>query len=323
MAHRALRPRQRWWKLPGPIAPRTTPESFSSAAKYLFQPYAWVLSYKACLKPGILWQDRLMDGGRQKGVLLHRLADLLFAPEGSLDWLACSREQFEEWLRPAFDQLIESEGCNLLLLGRISEQKSLLKTARCSLWNLVEHLRQAGVCQVVTAHKPDPIPFAGGQISGEIDLLAISPSASAVVDLKLGGYKERKEELARNLHLQLAIYCCLQSSGNTTSLPHSAFYILSQGRLMAQELAFFPEAQEIRPTEQPAGTRVCWEEFQTIWNWRKDQLDAGWVELTVNPSDDALSITGAPDSTPPILRWLHGEIQEDSCNALTGWEENQ
>jgi hypothetical protein len=323
IGHHPLAPARRWWKLPCRIEPRTTPESFSSAEKFIFHPYAWVLTYKARLRPGLLWQDQLMDGGRQMGVLLHRVGDLLFAPEATVDWRASSREEFEEWLRPVFDQLIESEGCNLLILGRLAEQKQLLKLAQRSLWELVTQLRKANVRTLRMALKPAPAPFIGGQISGEIDLLAESDHGLAVVDLKLGGYKQKREQLEQNLQLQLAIYSFLQSRGESDPWPASAFFVLTRKRLLAQNKSYFSGAEEIRPVASPHGTEVCWREFEKIWQWRRAQLDDGWVELTLHPLADGAIEAGAPGSAPPIPRWRAGDIKDSAFKPLTGWEANQ
>ena len=93
MKHLPLPARMRWWKLNFTkyLGPRTL-ESYSSAEKFIYSPYAWALNYKAGLQPGPIASLRLQDARRQKGTLLHRLVDLLLAaPPTEINWMNTSR----------------------------------------------------------------------------------------------------------------------------------------------------------------------------------------------------------------------------------------
>lgn len=76
--HRPLPGQRRWWKLePSQYLGPRMEESYSSEEKFIYSPYAWVFRYKAGLQPGPIASLRMRDAARQKGILLHRLLDLL------------------------------------------------------------------------------------------------------------------------------------------------------------------------------------------------------------------------------------------------------
>ena len=71
---------RRWWKLSdGQYLDSRDLESFSSAQKFIFNPTAWVLRYKAKLRTGRLFGNDITCGVRQRGNLLHRLNEIVFA----------------------------------------------------------------------------------------------------------------------------------------------------------------------------------------------------------------------------------------------------
>jgi hypothetical protein len=64
----------------------------------------------------------------------------------------------------------------------------------------------------------------------------------------------------------------------------------------------FPNAETVQVKSPQFGLKACWNEFQEIWKWRRDLLNKGWIEFTVegaNPTNGA-----RPNSMPPIERWL-------------------
>src|SRR6185503_10557569 len=78
IGHCPLPELRRWWKVRSPnlLAPRDQ-ESYSSAEKFIYSPYAWVLCYRARLRAGALASLLLEADHQHKGTLLHRLHDLL------------------------------------------------------------------------------------------------------------------------------------------------------------------------------------------------------------------------------------------------------
>jgi PD-(D/E)XK nuclease superfamily len=313
---------QRWWKLPAGqhLCPRDF-ESFSSAEKFIFSPYAWVLKYKARLESGLLFANRIVNEPCQRGNLLHRLSELVFASTSSLDWIKASRLQVHQSLETEWLKLLPAEGANLMLPGNRSQAESLFDQGERAIWSLIEYLREASVAKTGVNVCPARIPFVGGELLGYIDLLVENNKGrKAIVDLKYNGYATRKDELANNLQLQLAVYGYLIANGG--AWPESAFFILKRRTLLTQNGNFFPTAETVRSSSSRSGIQVCWNEFEEVWKWRRSLLDQGWIELTVGGADPGDG-TG-PDSKPPIERWLaqDGADRFNDFDALTGWEED-
>jgi len=322
--HRSLPTLRRWWKLKSSehLQPREV-ESYSSAEKFIYNPSAWVLHYKAGLKVGPIASLRLQADYRQEGTLLHRVLDLLLAAtEKNTDWRTCSQSELNSWLEGTWPLLLEQEGANLLLPGKRADALGLLELGKLAIWELLFQLRQAKVVEARANESLPPVSFVGEQISGIIDLLVRNQqNRIAVVDLKFGGRKVRERELQENRPLQLAIYGYLLRCQEQKEWPASAFFLLRRRRLIATSKAFFPEAKIIASKFPPAELQQCWANFEQVWRWRRQQLDAGWIELTVVAPDASESPDEAPDSTPPLAHWASNEdhAKYNDFDALTGW----
>jgi hypothetical protein len=178
---------RRWWKLSGGqyLDPRDL-ESFSSSEKFIFNPTAWVLRYKAKLWNGRLLGTDLVCGGRQRGNLLHRLFEMVFASDPPIDWRNASRSQMDLWLEKEWQNLLPTEGANLRLPGNQVVAEGLLDEGKRAIWVLIEHLRVAGVTKTSANVQTLEIPFAGGKIYGFLDLLVENASGQkAVIDLNM------------------------------------------------------------------------------------------------------------------------------------------
>jgi hypothetical protein len=103
--------------------------------------------------------------------------------------------------------------------------------------------------------------------------------------------------------------------------PSAAFYILTSRRLIAQDNGYFPRARVISPESPPGGLQRCWSNFEQVWLWRRQQLDAGWIEVTADGTDPADRPADAPSSTPPLPHWQATEEQAkfNDYDDLTGW----
>ena len=322
LTHRKLPGIRRWWKLPSgqQLGPRDL-ESFSSATKFIFNPAAWVLRYKAQLKAGRLFRNELVGGARQRGNLLHRLSELVFGAGSSLDWKTASRTQMDQWLENQWQKLLPAEGANLLLPGNRAVAAGLLDEAKSAIWSLIEQLRAASIRKTTVNLSPAQAPFVGGNLYGFIDLVTENGAGrAAVIDLKYNGYDQKRDELANNLQLQLAIYAYLIAKGATW--PESAFFILKRRALLAQHDGFFPGARIVPAKSSPSGLKECWKEFETLWHWRRTSLNQGWIECAVSGTDPLDGTGPMRNSASPIEHWQL-ENAVDSFNdfdALTGWE---
>ena len=342
---RELRPRplaqpRRWWKLSRPelLSPhanqspkhpdkRPFNKSFSSENLFVFTPFAWVFSHRAQLRPGALTRSQPTADVQIEGTLLHRLFDLLLAADPVVfDWRKSDRATLERFIEGCWTQLCEQQAAHLLLPGRRAHQEELLATGKEAMWRLFEHLRQAGVVTAITNAAPPAAAFAGGTMGGYLDLLVKNEAGEeAVVDLKLGGLKKRREELANNLQLQLAVYAFLHSQAQGGRWPATAYFILNDAELIAQETTFFPAAQQVQAKSQPIGVRTCWEEFGEVWRWREDLLRQGFMEVNVAGTEPAEGDGQIPSSVPPVERWFGSNVETsfNEFSALTGWKEGQ
>jgi len=323
--HRPLPPIRRWWKLAsGENLPPRSEESYSSLEKFIYSPYAWVLQYQARLRAGPLTKSRFDEGSRLRGNLLHRLWDLLLAaPEAQINWRTATQAQLNGWIGNSWDTLLEQEGALLLLPGQRAESAALLAIGQAGLWQLLQQMRAAGVVDASPNQKLAAAPFQGGTIGGTLDLLVKNAQGCpAVVDLKFGGEAVRRKELAENRALQLAVYDYLWTAAHPgTSWPATAFYILNQQTLLAQDTAFFPHATTAVGKGTPTGPQGCWSDSLEVWRWRREQLNQGWIELTVQGASELPRQEGEPDPTPPHDRWLASKNQDqyNEFDALTGW----
>jgi PD-(D/E)XK nuclease superfamily len=323
IGHAALPTARRWWKLKDGKHFGIRPvESFSSAEKFIYSPYAWVLDYKAVLRPGVSNQFRMRSENVLSGNLLHRLLDLLGeGPIKQSNWAAITDGELKEHLEKQWPTLLEQEGATLLLLGKQSEAAALLDTGKRALWTLAQQLKAAQITETETNvnFKTD---FIGGQLEGFVDLLVKNESSrSSVIDLKSGRMEEKKKELQSNVHLQLAIYGFLHRQ-NRAEWPSAAYFILNNGRMLAQTKDYFPLASSVTTKAGTGGLEICWNEFVEMWRYRRALLDQGWIELTLGITESQNG-NQFPDPAP-FEHWRPAKDHDkyNDFRALTGLEEN-
>ncbi|MDY0185746.1 MAG: PD-(D/E)XK nuclease family protein [Desulfuromonadaceae bacterium] len=311
---------KRWWHLSNPalLGPRIKAESYSSLEKFVNSPYQWVLNYKAGLYPAKLERIDLIT---QRGNLLHHLIEYLFG--GDCDWRHAEQTTLQAWAHATFEELLLKEGANLLLPGRIKEREELISVAKMAVWQLVRYLRAAKVVTAVTEEKIEG-SFSGGMLTGYVDLLVTNEQGEeALIDLKWGGTKFRRSLLQENLALQLALYAKLrraklrqgQREQPQGRWPAQAFFILQEGRLLAQNQLYFPTAEVCAPADPNANAQTLWADFEETWRWRRAQLDSGLIEITVSGTS-----ADAQSASPGMPIEEHNDRFSD-FDALTGWQE--
>lgn len=312
---------RRWWQLSDPtlLVPRER-ESYSSISTMIYSPYQWVLNYQARLESGQLFSFGVGDNFIRRGTLLHDLAERLFVPDleagdAPLDWSRCNEAALQAWMDAVWPKLLDARAAHYRLPGFESARNGLLHTGRQALWKLVQHFQEAGVTVVEVEKYLSGVTFVGGQLHGRIDLIARSPDAVAVVDLKLGGKAIRRAEIAGNRHLQLAVYGHLLRETEQID-PSVAFFILGRGgALLTRSPGFFAGAVSIPPdnAEDTTEWSGCWSEFEKIWQWRRSQLELGRIEVTVGGTE--------ADQVPPLDHWAAPDDVDfyNDFDALTGW----
>jgi hypothetical protein len=215
---------------------------------------------------------------------------------------------------------LETEGANLLLPGAQSDAEQFRQQTQRVIWQLIEQLRAAEVTCVGADVRPKDAPFRNNaRLNGHIDLVVKRrgmPSV-AVIDLKLGGKKDRRSDLEKNTALQLAVYGYLLACESGGEWPRTAFFILGDGTMLAPTGdGFFPNAIGVGVKASPSGAQACWNDFLKVWDWRRAQLDEGQIELPVAGAELAET-----DPVPPDPRWATDVRAKryDGYDALTGW----
>ena len=304
----------RWWQLSedSGLAARDH-ESFSSLQTFIDTPHAWVLQYRARLRPSDLAE--VVDERSLKGNLAHRLIEWLFQDE-ALDWQNVAQPELMEWVETQYPPLLYQEGANLLQPGKAAEREELLEILREGLWRLVSELRDAGVTKVRT-EVPIEGRFQDGALRGYIDLIAYTGSGRAcVIDIKWGGGKWRAAELRENRALQLATYAELYRQQEGT-WPEVAFFIVSEALFYAPSRSFFRYAHAVPPEDEGENLASLWNAFVETWQWRRAQFDAGWVEVPVPGTDpEAAAVPPERAYAPNPSPW------RTAYDTLTGWEPN-
>lgn len=312
--HRPLPAYQRWWSLPSDVhITSRDKESFSSLESYLFNPYQWVLNYSADLKPSTLLE--VSDYALLYGKLAHNLVERYYRQP---DALAKDEAALKSWFESAFDDIVAREGAVLLMPGRREDMEDLRFRLRRAMLHLRNQLAEAGVVKVepeleLSGH------FQGGQIGGFADLVVTRKDGhQAVVDMKWAGGKKYPDKLAKNSHLQLAIYGELLRQ-RTGQWPGLAYFILESGRMYATEQDdFFPGASRISKAKGVAeqGASHLWQRFLKTWAWRKDLLDQGQIEVALEVDEEA----EAPDDGMK-LEALNPKY--NNYRFLAGWGDEQ
>lgn len=325
---RSVRPlplKKRWIRLSDPAALSSRrEESYSSLSKFALRPFEWVFHYKAKLRRGSLKEINLLA---QRGNLLHRVVERLLDPECKIKWISATNDEFNRWLEESiWPRLLETEGANFLMPGSQTGGQRLLEDARRAIWDLVGHMKKAHAVSAEADVHMEPIPFEGTMLGGIIDLkMTNRQGKTAVVDLKFGQAKPKRKELETNTALQLAAYGKLVSEKSGGVWPAVAYYILRSGSFLAQDQAFFPDAEPITCSGASPGPEAMWRDFLDVWRWRRKQLDSGWIEVPVEGTDETDGTTDCPSSVPPLAEWTSDPSapRYDDFEFLTGWEATQ
>lgn len=179
----------------------------------------------------------------------------------------------------------------------------------------MEIQRQFGAAEVDAVEPERDLAgkFPGGVLDGTADLVVGNKSGQrAIVDMKWAGATYYQERLAKNRHLQLAIYAEMLRQ-ETGAWPHVSYFILEASRLLAPDTAFFPQARPVQ-SGGAGSTPLLWERFVAAWKWRRSQIDAGMIEVAaedIEPSGESVAPPDAlePEQLPEAYndyRWLAG-----------------
>lgn len=301
-----LPPKQREWQLPKTTKiPDAKSTSYSSLDKFLFKPHQWVLSYSAKIRSGSL--SLANDGNRLKGNLAHRLIETYL--DAHPDLQAVDLGMIEKWSKPELERLIIEEGATLLEEGAFKDHVEFTTTMERSLRALITHLVNAGISTTET-EKHLTASFTGGALEGSIDILATnSKGDKAIIDVKYGSAKYRREELQNSQYLQLATYDRL-----TGAKPHLSYFIITDACMLNLSHSFFAAGETITP-DLGLSLDEYWKNIEVIWDHRRKLYDAGTVEVPVEGTEPT------SNSVPAgiVLAMPEPDERFSDFTALTGW----
>jgi hypothetical protein len=311
---RTLPPKVRWWRLPASVTlPERESESYSSLDIYIHSPYQWLLKYAARIRPGALVS--VSDGSQLKGSLAHRLYEEFLNAHTTIrdiDTLSIAA-----WVDNHIHTLLQQEGAVLLGSGRQAECERFITQVQDSLTTLVEHLQAAAVVSVQMELSQEGL-FAGGKLNGSIDLLATrADGTEAIVDIKWGGMKYRRDSLLANSYLQLATYAQLRRSNGAALSPSLSYFIVMNSTMLNLHHDFFPNAEILKP-EGEESAEEYWQRFEQSWRWRKAQFERGLIEVTV--ADTAPTANSVADDD--CLEMPEASDGFNDYSVLTGWGAN-
>lgn len=301
---------QRFWRVQGlQLSPREV-ESYSSLNDLFYDPFKWVLRYKAQIEGGPL---QGISGTRTvMGNLAHRFFQEVFLP--GEDFRLWKKEKMNRLADVTLAPIMAQEGALLLLPGFEAERATFVTKVKTSAWSMACHIRDNGWRVVGTECAADGM-LGSQAIAGRINLLLEDDADSrALVAMKWSGSKYRREELAGNKSLQLALYAHMLANGGIW--PHVAFFVLSEGALIVPDQRGFKNARVVAPPEGDALASLV-EQMELTWRWRWSQLEKGMIEL---PVDGTFPDPGYPGVTGVLVG------PEDTCDpgeysALVGWKE--
>lgn len=302
-ANKTLPIRKRWWELKnGDQLTKRDVESFSGLDTFINSPYQWVLNYKAKLNAGNILN--ISEGNQLKGTMTHELFEQFFN-EYENTWSGLTPAKIKKWFNKNFDLLIQHQAATFLEPGKLSEQEEFRETVFQALIKLIAHLRSAKIKSIKMEDRNEERFFAG-KIMGFIDMLLTNDNGEEIVlDLKWGSEPYKTADLEKNLHIQLAIYSYMRKKQTKAKLwPDQAYFIIQTGNLLAQNNFSFPNAKVSAPMEGESAATL-WKQLENSYKWRREQLDKGWIEMTIGgtepddndsiPPENALSIKDTSD----------------------------
>jgi len=302
--------KERWWQITGVKLPHRDNESYSSLDKFINSPYQWVLDYHAKLRVGPLAQ--VQDEFRLKGLLTHSLYEKFFTQHP--DIAAIDIKEIANWSQQYLDKLLAEEGATFLQSGHRSERERFTDQTVSALEELTRQLQASNIV-AVRMEDWQKGTFTGGELSGSIDILAInSDDLEAVIDIKWAGYESRKKKWRAQDYLQLATYAHLRRQANG-SYPTLAYFFIQDRKLLSNNGDFFP-ISEVISNQDKLTLASYWNDIETTWKWRRQQLDNGSIEVTVQGTE-ATEMSNPKDGlTIPEHSDTYNEY-----STLTGWEQ--
>jgi hypothetical protein len=232
------------------------------------------------LQPGRSDPPPAVDQPLLLGRLAHRVLARVLEP------LRAGRPLAPEQAAAAARAELERETAGLLLPGQQHIRKRLQLRLAAAAAGLVERIAAGGLRVAGLEHDLQGAA-AGLALQGRIDLLLDGPPT--VVDFKWSGERKKRDALADNTAVQLAVYAQLARPRADAPLPAVAYHLIDGDRLLASEHARLPGAEAV-PGAEP---EHCWAALAATAAAVFEALAAGRVAAPGNdeapPSKDRIA----------------------------------
>jgi len=258
-------------------------ETPTSLMALLYYPHQWVFRHHIKLRAsGIL---SVVDGNALLGNLAHRFIEEMFAQ----NWQQWNKADLERWMDEQAPVLLRKEGASLLMYGREPERVAFVKRMKNAAWSLMRLLLD-NRWSVAGAEEDLDGVFDGVTLRGRADLLLERPDGErAIVDMKWSGAGRYQELLRNQEDLQLALYAYLAAEEGRLPLPHTAYFIIDRGQVLARNEKAFREARPPAPDlDHQAVYRAMYERISATLRWRISQLSEGEIEIRCEQTQQAL-----------------------------------
>ncbi|MCC7245142.1 MAG: PD-(D/E)XK nuclease family protein, partial [Saprospiraceae bacterium] len=237
-----------------------------------YYPHRWFFRQKLKIYPGSLLsisRDETLQGN-----LSHRFFEhLLLQP----DVTQFSRDAVREWIDAHAETLFPREGATLLLYGREPDRLAFLNKVKNAAWSLISMLRNNGWEVLHTEYKLEGT-FVNVPVRGKADLILARGDERAIIDLKWSGLNRRKELIINGEDLQLVLYAHLLPPPE--QWPHTAYFILKEGKMVARNALAFKEAIVAgNMSDHGAACEAILSRMQTTYRWRQAQFANGQLEV--------------------------------------------
>lgn len=246
-----------------------TPTNLESLFYY---PHRWFFRQKLRLYPSSLLS--VTGDNTLLGSLAHRFFEKLLQE----DLRSLDRQGLHEWVEREAITLFPREGATLLLYGREPERMAFLNRVKTAAWSLVSMIR-SNHWSVEKTEMELQGSFLGMPVRGKADLVLRRDDEYAIVDLKWSGAKRRKELIQNGEDLQLMLYAHLLPP--VDKWPHTAYFILDEGKMIARNTAAFKEAEVAGKggEDHITACQAIFEKMEKTYAWRLAQLQNGIIEL--------------------------------------------
>jgi hypothetical protein len=247
-------------------------ETFTNLESLLYYPHRWFFRQKIKLYPASLFS--VTADHTLLGSLAHRFFEMLLQE----DLREIDRKGVQDWIDQKAASLLEREGATLLLYGREPERNAFLNRVKNAAWSLISILRNNNWSVLHTELDLEG-EFCDIPIRGKADLVLQRGDELAIVDFKWSGAKRRREMIQNGEDLQLTLYAHLLPPPD--HLPHTAYFILEEGKMIARNRAAFSDAilaGRGEETHSDAFERIC-DKMEKTFRWRMEQIRRGHVEL--------------------------------------------